>query len=159
MKIGFSQMIASSAACESKNSSKKSFLIWQWFPFDILKNIDVNLNIECPTEFENDHECTGLDDQLKASTILQTTTDDSIVVMRFCTNDDIDAVEYRAQFNETRPLFTEQYFIYQMSLNIDDEMTSVTFTRPFSDVTQKIITSQWTARREVVLNQLRFDHM
>ena len=110
-------------SCKSNIFGKKSFLIWQWFPFDAHKNSGVNFNIECPEDLYDYHECTSLDDQLTAYAIIQTKdSSDSIVVMRFCTNDGFDAVEYRVQFNEERPLFTQPHNYLTMASNIDESV-------------------------------------
>ena len=86
------------------------------------------------------HKCTDLDDLLYVETVLEhKTATDSVVVMRFCANYDIDAVEYRVQFNEMRPLFTEPYNQYTMALNTDNKTESVTVPLTSSDQTINIV--------------------
>ena len=136
---GLPVLSSSSISCKSniEDEHKKSFLVWKWFPLKPYKNRDIkDFNIKCPdlplSEF---HECSGLNHQLNIKRVLDyTKNNDSVVVMRFCTHDEFDAVEYRVQFNETRPLFTEPYNQYTMALNTDNKLAeSVTVPLTSSD--------------------------
>ena len=131
-------------SCKSdiQNGSKKSFLVWKWFSVKTFKKSSIDLNIDCPQELLNTDyfECSNLDNLFYIKPILQTNANsDSIVVMRFCTNSDIDAVEYRAQFNEYRLVVTGQYNQYTMGLNTDSLRENVTVPLTTEDKFVRIV--------------------
>ena len=136
---GLPILSSSSISCKSniEDEDKKSFLVWKWFPLKPYKNRDIkDFNIKCPDLLNEFHECSGLNDQLNIQDVLKYMQNNDVVVMRFCTHDEFDAVEYQALFNETRPLFTEPFNQYSMALNTDNELAeSVTVSLTSSDQT------------------------
>ena len=108
---------------------KRSFLVWQWFTFEAHKKSDLNLNADCTLrKLDNYYEWCDADYNPVHSIVHDRTPGTTIVVIRFCTedNNDIDAVKYEAQFYEIRSVITDTPFLeYTMTLSMDSEINNV----------------------------------
>ena len=145
--------------CESRirNEDKTSFLVWKWFPFQVYNYnhshkpiLDFNIDsVDCNSPY---YECTSLNNPLSVADILQDRNDgDRIVVMKFCTNDRIDAVDYSTVFHESYPKFVTPYNKYILS-NVDHESVTVPLTDGDKHI-DIVVTGSGTDPVEIQLNR------
>ena len=89
---------------------------------------------------------------MSVADILQDRNDgDRIVVMKFCTNDRIDAVDYSTVFHESYPKFVTPYNKYILS-NVDHESVTVPLTDGDKHI-DIVVTGSGTDPVEIQLNR------